>query len=262
MGWKPGRWKLNLKEGKDRWLIILAVGLIFLILAFPTKDRSGRGILGGQTGAGKQGTDSLWTDTAQIQGGEGGGTADAAGNRQTAENGQAAGSGQTAESGQPAGSGQAAAGGGYVSGESGDEAVYTVSQGAATYEQQLESRLKELLSHVEGVGEVEVMIVLKSSEEKVWRTDRNSSLSSTKETDSNGGTRDVRSQEISEDTILTGSGGAEGPLLEKELKPEIGGVVVSAAGGGSPVVQAEISAAVEALFDVPSHKIKVLKRAE
>ncbi len=50
--------------------------------------------------------------------------------------------------------------------------------------------------------------------------------------------------------------------MEKELRPEIGGVVVSASGGGSPAIQAEISAAVEALFDVPSHKIKVLKRAE
>ena len=50
--------------------------------------------------------------------------------------------------------------------------------------------------------------------------------------------------------------------MEKEMRPEISGVVVTADGGGSPTVQAEISAAVEALFDVPSHKIKVLKRAE
>ena len=115
---------------------------------------------------------------------------------------------------------------------------------------------------MEGVGEVEVMIVLKSSGEKVWRTDQNSSYSSTRETDSGGGTRDIRSQEITENTILTGQSGGQGPLLEKEIKPEIGGVVVSADGGGSPAIQAEISAAVEALFDVPSHKIKVLKRAE
>lgn len=136
------------------------------------------------------------------------------------------------------------------------------SKGTLTYEQQLEERLKELLSHVEGVGQVEVMIVLKSSEEKIWRVDRNTSYSSTQETDANGGTRDIRSQETTEGTILSGQSGAEGPLLEKEMRPEISGVVVTADGGGSPTVQAEISAAVEALFDVPSHKIKVLKRAE
>lgn len=136
------------------------------------------------------------------------------------------------------------------------------AKGTLTYEQQLEERLKELLSHVEGVGKVEVMIVLKSSEEKVWRVDRNTSYSSTQETDANGGTRDIRSQETTEGTILSGQSGGEGPLLEKEMRPEISGVVVTADGGGSPTIQAEISAAVEALFDVPSHKIKVLKRAE
>ncbi len=142
------------------------------------------------------------------------------------------------------------------------DSVEGTSKTVLSYEQQLEARLKELLSHVDGVGEVEVMIVLKSSEEKVWRVDKNTSYSSTQETDSNGGTRDIRSQEVSEGTILSGQSGLEGPLLEKELRPEISGVVVTATGGGSPTVQAEISAAVEALFDVPSHKIKVLKRVE
>ena len=151
--------------------------------------------------------------------------------------------------------------------ESKDEIQDTPSSEAAaravlTYEQQLENRLKELLSHVEGVGEVEVMIVLKSSEEKVWRVDKNTSYSSTQETDSSGGSRNIRSQEVTESTILPGQGSGDGALLEKELKPQISGVVVSAAGGGSPAVQAEISAAVEALFDVPPHKIEVLKRVE
>ena len=37
-------------------------------------------------------------------------------------------------------------------------------------------------------------------------------------------------------------------------------IIISADGGGSSVVKAEISAAMEALFGLPSHKIKVLKR--
>ena len=106
------------------------------------------------------------------------------------------------------------------------------------------------------------MIVLKSTEEKVWRVDRDTSYSVTQETDQNGGSRKVESQEIGEDTILAGQTGQQEPILEKELKPEINGVIVSAQGGGSPQIQAEISAAVEALFGIPSHKIKVLKRIE
>ena len=242
MDWKPGKWKLNLKEGRDRWLVVLAVGLIFLILAFPAGGKSGRGTVS-RLGLSAGQSDDLAGENSQEDGGTSG-----QGDGQSGAKSQ---SGAEDQSGPDGATSQDSA-----------AAVQTGASAAATYEQQLELRLKELLSHVEGVGEVEVMIVLKSSEEKVWRTDRSSSVSSTRETDSNGGTRDVRSQEISEDTILTGTGDGDGPLLEKELKPEIGGVVVSATGGGSPAIQAEISAAVEALFDVPSHKIKVLKRAE
>ena len=50
--------------------------------------------------------------------------------------------------------------------------------------------------------------------------------------------------------------------MEKELMPEIEGVVISAQGGGDARIQAEISAAMEALFHVPQHKIRVLKRVE
>ena len=128
-----------------------------------------------------------------------------------------------------------------------------------SYETQLETRLKQLLSQVDGVGQTEVMIVIKESEEKIWRTDITTSISSTQETDQGGGTRKIESSEQSEDTILSGSSGQGAPILEKEIRPRIAGVVVSAQGGGNPKVQAEITEAVEALFDVPSHKIKVLK---
>ena len=202
MDWKAKKWKLNLKSGKERWLMLLAVGLIVLILALPSGERE----------------ETRETDSGALKSN--------------------------------------------VSDSVEEETAAAASKSVLTYEQQLEKRLEEILSRVDGVGNVEVMIVLKSSEEKVWRVDRDTSYSITQETDQSGGSRKVENQEISEDTILSGQTGQEGPLLEKELKPEIGGVVVSAEGGGSPQVQAEISAAVEALFDVPSHKIKVLKRIE
>ena len=133
----------------------------------------------------------------------------------------------------------------------------------AADEKQMEQRVRELLKNVEGVGAVDVMIVLKSSEEKVLHVDTSTSVSSTRETDSSGGSRQIDEQEISQSTILSGSGDNAGtPVVEKELRPEVAGVVISAAGGGSPAVQAEISQAIEALFGIPSHKIKVLKRAE
>ncbi len=245
MDLKPGKWKLNFKGGKDKWLVVLAIGLIFLIMAFPAGNKSA-GIGTGTSGGNQPAGDSAPENEAGRSLGEG------AGMGQTSDRIQ--------EAGNAVGNSQKTQG---TSGPGSQPASSQSSSAVAlSYEQQLEERLKELLSHVEGVGQVEVMIVLKSSEEKIWRVDRSTSYSSTQETDSNGGTRDIRSQEMTEGTILSGQTGEEGPLLEKEMRPEISGVVVTASGGGSPTIQAEISAAVEALFDVPSHKIKVLKRAE
>ncbi len=128
-----------------------------------------------------------------------------------------------------------------------------------SYEKELEKRVKEFLSTVDGVGEVDVMITVKSSGEKVLRVDTDSSISSTEETDSSGGVRNIRNKELQESTVLTGN---DTPIVEKELMPEIEGVVISADGGGSAEMKAEISAAIEALFHVPQHKIRVLKRVE
>lgn len=51
-------------------------------------------------------------------------------------------------------------------------------------------------------------------------------------------------------------------MFEEEPIQEVLGIIISADGGGSSVVKAEISAAMEALFGLPSHKIKVLKRVK
>ena len=142
------------------------------------------------------------------------------------------------------------------------QTVQAASNTEGRYEEDLEKRVKKVLRNVEGVGEVDVMIVLKSTEEKIYRTDRSTASSSISEEDSGGGTRKTETKELEESTVLTGGSGSTGPVLEKELKPEIAGIVISAQGGGSPSIKAEISAAMEALFDVPQHKIKVLKRVD
>ena len=55
---------------------------------------------------------------------------------------------------------------------------------------------------------------------------------------------------------------SQAPIVEKELSPELSGIIISADGGGNAVVKAEISEAMEALFGLPAHKIKVLKRVK
>ena len=130
------------------------------------------------------------------------------------------------------------------------------------YEKEMEQRVKDILKNVDGVGEVDVMLTLKSSKEKVLHVDRDRSRSTTEEKDSAGGTRKSQTEEMKESSLTTGTSGTQEPVIEKELQPEIEGIIISARGGGSAQVKAEISEAMEALFGLQAHKIKVLKRVE
>lgn len=99
----------------------------------------------------------------------------------------------------------------------GSSGIYAAAM-TDSYESALEMRVRNILSGVEGVGEVEVMVALKPED-----------------ADS---------------------------MFQEEQTQEVLGIIISADGGGSAVVKAEISEAMEALFGLPSHKIKVLKRVK
>lgn len=49
------------------------------------------------------------------------------------------------------------------------------------------------------------------------------------------------------------------PFIVKEKTPEIEGIVVVAEGGDDIIVKDAISKAAQALFNVPAHKVEVLK---
>ena len=131
---------------------------------------------------------------------------------------------------------------------------------ADSYEAELERRIRELLRSVDGVGEADVMVVLKSSEERVWHVDKSSTSSVTEESGADSGSsRIIREEDQSESTVLDGK--SQSPVMEKEVKPELSGIIISADGGGSAVIRAEITEAMEALLGLPANKIKVMKRA-
>ena len=80
------------------------------------------------------------------------------------------------------------------------------------------------------------------------------------ETDSQGGTRQSQDSQKSETSLYTkDSSGNDVPWVIKELEPEIEGVLVAASGGDQEQVVREITQAVQVLFDIPVHKIKVVK---
>lgn len=128
------------------------------------------------------------------------------------------------------------------------------------YVTDLEDRLKTVLMKVEGIGTVEVMITLKGSKEVVVLKDEPYTKESVNETDGEGGSRNSDKTEQSDTTILVeGSDGITRPYVLKEIEPEVEGILVIAQGGNSAVIQSEIIDAVQVLFGVPSHKVKVMK---
>lgn len=120
-----------------------------------------------------------------------------------------------------------------------------------------ERRLKGIIEKIDGAGKVYVMITAKASGERIVEKDLNQTMDEMDETDGSGGARNAVNKSSSEVTVY-GDKGTD-PYVVKEMQPEIEGVVVAASGADDIQVVSDIMAAVRVLFDVPAHKIKVVK---
>jgi len=115
-----------------------------------------------------------------------------------------------------------------------------------SYKEKMEQELVRILQNVEGVGKVEVMLTLRSGGTKVTLKDN---------TDS-GDT-------LEEETVLVeDSERNSSPYVVQETEPELEGVVIVCEGGDNILIKKEITEAAQALFQIDSHKIKVMKSKE
>lgn len=127
------------------------------------------------------------------------------------------------------------------------------------YEQAYESQLKELLSKIVGVGDVEVMVTIDSTEEITVEKNSKDTQQVTNEKDTNGATRSVTDVTRSGDAVVMQN---QNPLILKTTKPKIRGVVVVAKGAENLTVKKLISDAVVKGLDVPVNKISVVPRKQ
>lgn len=140
-----------------------------------------------------------------------------------------------------------------------DRGVTDAAYSDDEYARQLEQRLNDVLSQMKGVGQVRVMITLKSSPELVVEKEQPYLRSSTTENDSQGGNRVVSQTEMEENTVYMTNGSITEPYVIKTLPPQVEGVVVVAQGAGTGTIDRTIVEMVQALFDVEAHKVKVVK---
>ncbi len=125
----------------------------------------------------------------------------------------------------------------------------------------LERRLESALSQMAGVGDVTVMITLKSSAEKVVEKDLDMAKEAVTESDSQGGARSTQNNSHRETTVYADGNTQGEPYVSKEISPQIEGVVVIAGGGGDSVVKQNITEAVQVLFGIDTHKIRIMKKS-
>lgn len=127
------------------------------------------------------------------------------------------------------------------------------------YIKEMEAKAESLLSGVSGAGQVKVMITLRASSEQVVEKDMPVTRSQTSEQDSQGGSRMVSEFATEDATVYRKGNGYEEPYVVKTLSPSVEGVVVVAQGAGNGEVSRNLSEAVQILFGVEAHRVKVLK---
>lgn len=124
---------------------------------------------------------------------------------------------------------------------------------------EIERKLEDILEKIDGAGDVKVMITYQDSGTQVVEKDKNTSENSLEESDSTGGVRNTKEQQLQESTVYEEADAGNTPFVSKELLPKVEGILIVASGGDNQKVKQNISEAVLALFQVEAHRIKIVK---
>lgn len=128
-----------------------------------------------------------------------------------------------------------------------------------TYASVLEDTLEEVLSTMEGAGKVKVMVTLKASGESVVEKDITTGIDASTQVNADGGSHNTSGNEKTGTTVYVKEDNVSYPYVKQVICPEIAGVVVSVQGGNSQTINKNITEAIQALFGIEAHKIKIIK---
>lgn len=125
---------------------------------------------------------------------------------------------------------------------------------------ELEKRLENILSKISGVGNVKVMITYYESSMLMPIFNEDSKESTTDETDSSGGSRNIKETDSQKEVVYKeNNDGSKEVVTQSISSPKIEGAIIVAQGAESLDVKASIIQAVEAATGLATHKIQVFK---
>ena len=135
----------------------------------------------------------------------------------------------------------------------------TATENKVETTQELEEKLKNILSKIQGVGEVEVCINYSESSEVIAMYNENSKTSTTQENDTSGGTRTIEETDTQKEVIYEENDGEKTPITQKVVQPKIEGAIITAKGASDATTKTNIIQAVEAVTGLATHKIQVFE---
>ncbi|WP_138493039.1 stage III sporulation protein AG [Paenibacillus pinistramenti] len=127
-------------------------------------------------------------------------------------------------------------------------------------EAEMENKTKDILEKIVGVGAVDVLVTVDSTEETVFQRNVKDSQQTTDETDASGGKRHITEYTRDGEIVTYEMSGDQQPIITKKVKPQIRGVLVVAKGAENKIVKQMIVDAVEKGLNVPAYRISVAPR--
>lgn len=131
-----------------------------------------------------------------------------------------------------------------------------------SYEEMYEMRIKEILEKMVGVGGVEVLVNIETTEEIVVYKNQRDTQKKTDEQDRNGASRQITEVSRNGEIVLYEMSGNDTPIILKTIKPKIRGIIIVANGAENVTVKEMMSDAIRKGMDVPPHRISIVPRKQ
>ncbi|MEC0371981.1 stage III sporulation protein AG [Paenibacillus chibensis] len=129
-------------------------------------------------------------------------------------------------------------------------------------EEAAEDKMKGILEKIVGVGTVDIMVTVDSTDEIIYQRNVKDSQQQSDENDANGGKRHTTQYTRDGEVVTYEQSGTQTPVITKRVKPQIRGVLIVAKGAENEVVKQLIVDAVEKGLNVPGYRISVVPRKQ
>ena len=128
-----------------------------------------------------------------------------------------------------------------------------------TDESGLVSDLENILTNINGVGQVKVMVTYSETSKVMPVYNEENTEENTEETDSEGGTRKVTQIDSRKEVIYEENDGNKSLITQSVVSPKVEGAIITAEGANDANVKNNIIEAVSAVTGLATHKIQVFK---